>query len=894
MMYVCKEKFVVSLFLLFALCIVAQGAHIPVVSVTETAGPAPLYDWENLINDSGMSGDTHSLADTNDRGDYGAGMGLSYNYPGANLVFDLGEDRQLDDMWIWNYSDHGPSTFFGMKYIQIYIQAEGGPDVAAGYVQIGQHDGTAANQVDLIVDFNGATARYVKFYSAGFGDHNWSGGVYNYCGLGEVRFYDVNPEPDPEPDPNTADLRFENFGYYEADSISYGHFMDKIVIPSDGTKLYEFTNILHFNTHPLYGQADPRRAVKDAANLGYKVFMYTGVFERDHPENWAGLLLQQQAYYAGYEEHMFALMLLDEPDGWGWTRAEVESLVDLARTTLNDGVRLTVNVDNPRGGNVVPRNLDFVLHDYYINAYEMYTRTQYESDMSATLAAIRSQAPDKPIFIIGGCFGGCPDRYNPTPEQQQWYYETAINNPDIIGLVFFILGNSVPGGTGGLWNGEGVISSPESLLLHKEWCRTIVGQTVNSRFEDDFDQYQSQQELEAVYGGVCPTLNIKDHGSNGGQSVKFGPDAQDATHRVFVNDMPGVAEAFLHDSTIGGSGSFGFKAINNAGDHVAVYGGGSSPNYLIRDTANSVTAFDTGCQSLWRWQKVGYVFDGDGVAVYVDSELVYQTTVGWSGGFSTIGGFYELADDPGWGYIDDIKVSSRTIKVSASSQNANCPAVNVVNGSGITSDSHDNNSANMWLSSSDVTAPLHWIKFTFDKAYPITDMRIWNYNEQGFHTKGMKKVTIKYSTDDKNWTAVYVDEIPSADGTSPQQADLTVNFGGVEAKYVAIASSPDVDGNWSNGQYNETGLSEVYLKFGDPATCFDAKIEGYGLGGDFNGDCKVDCVDLSILADSWLECLPPAGVGCSDADLDDFAVLAMQWLGCIDPEDSTCKHLWEL
>lgn len=183
-------RFVACLVAMLGFCIVAGAGHIEVVSVIDTsAAPDPLYDWENLINDSGMSGDTRTLADTHGQGAQGDGMGLSNNYPGANLVFDLGTDYSLDDMWIWNYSDHGPTTVFGMKNVQIYIQADGGEDVAAGYIEIGQHDGTDASPVNIIYDFEGAMARYVKFFTAGFPDHNWSGGVYNFCGLAEVRFY---------------------------------------------------------------------------------------------------------------------------------------------------------------------------------------------------------------------------------------------------------------------------------------------------------------------------------------------------------------------------------------------------------------------------------------------------------------------------------------------------------------------------------------------------------------------------------------------------------------------------------------------------------------------------------------------------------------------------------
>ena len=547
----------------------------------------------------------------------------------------------------------------------------------------------------------------------------------------------------------------------------------------------------------------------------------------------------------------------------------------MAKSTFNDDVPVTMMINDPRTYNLTPRNMDIFLVEFKINAYEMTTKAQYDAEVADLLTACRTQCPGKPIFILGWCAEG-DDRLFPTLEQQGWYYETAINNPDITGLMFYMLGSNAS------VNFLGTISDPNSLSLHKKWGQTVVGQTVNTRFEDHFDQYQNQQQLATVYSGVCPTLDASyDHGSNGGKSAKFGLGSQNATRRVFANDMPGVAEAFLRDNTITGSGHFGFKAINNAGNYIAVYGGGSNSNYLIRDTANSVDAFNTGCSSLWKWQKVSFVFDGSGVEVYVDSELVYSAD-GWTGGFSSIGGFYELPGDPGWGYIDDIRVSSRTIRVQASSQDSNCPAVNVVNGSGITADRHDSNSANMWLTSDKVSVPRHWIKFSFDKVYPITDMRIWNYNENNFYTKGMKKVSIKYSTDDRNWTAVYLGEIPQANGMNNQEADLTVNFAGAEAKYVAITGSADVDENWSNGLYNETGLSEVYFKFGAPATCFEANIESYGLGYDINGDCKVDYIDMGIFADNWLH-----GV-----NFEDFAMLALDWFKCIDPENPACSRPW--
>ncbi|HBR19001.1 MAG: hypothetical protein A2Y13_00670 [Planctomycetes bacterium GWC2_45_44] len=183
---------VVTVVLVIALgfCPVVQGAgHIEVASVEGTAGPAAFYSWNNLINDSGMSGDTRTLADTHDS--VGTNMGLTNNYPQANLVFDLGTDYKISEMWIWNYSDHGPTTVFGMKNVQIYYKADGDPcgPTPLEYIEIPKHDGTSASPVSIIVDFNDVTARYVYFNTEAFPNHNWSGGQYNFCGLGEVRFY---------------------------------------------------------------------------------------------------------------------------------------------------------------------------------------------------------------------------------------------------------------------------------------------------------------------------------------------------------------------------------------------------------------------------------------------------------------------------------------------------------------------------------------------------------------------------------------------------------------------------------------------------------------------------------------------------------------------------------
>ena len=73
------------------------------------------------------------------------------------------------------------------------------------------------------------------------------------------------------------------FGYYNADTDVYGHYMDKMVIPGDTSRLYDFSNLLMLDIGH-WGQADPRRAIIDAANLGYKIMIYgASGYDKDNP-----------------------------------------------------------------------------------------------------------------------------------------------------------------------------------------------------------------------------------------------------------------------------------------------------------------------------------------------------------------------------------------------------------------------------------------------------------------------------------------------------------------------------------------------------------------------------------------------------------------------------------
>jgi hypothetical protein len=145
------------------------------------------------------------------------------------------------------------------------------------------------------------------------------------------------------------------------------------------------------------------------------------------------------------------------------------------------------------------------------------------------------------------------------------------------------------------------------------------------------------------------------------------------------------------------------------------------------------------------------------------------------------------------------------IAAKASGSGTNMGPQNTINGSGLnTADQHSTESTKMWLSNGAKPA---WIQYEFDKVYKLAEMWVWNANQEiesmlGF---GAKDVTIEHSIDGQTWTVLEgVPEFAQAPGTSDYTANTTVDFHGVEAKFVKLT----VNANWG-GVAPQVGLSEV-------------------------------------------------------------------------------------
>ncbi|GMQ80473.1 MAG: hypothetical protein BMS9Abin04_468 [Planctomycetia bacterium] len=175
--------------------------------------------------------------------------------------------------------------------------------------------------------------------------------------------------------------------------------------------------------------------------------------------------------------------------------------------------------------------------------------------------------------------------------------------------------------------------------------------------------------------------------------------------------------------------------------------------------------------------------------------------------------------DPGPGRGWD---TSASIDITASSQHRSRPAVRAIDGSGLNAETGRLHGigpdTEMFLTNHrrfSAAAPAqagsipgaHWIAFEFDRVYPLGEMWIWNYNENRFHTQGMRRVTIRCSAtggrDPAEWTTVFTGELPQAAGLPDQPHHAAIDFHGQRVRHVVIT----VHDNWSSA--GQTFIAEV-------------------------------------------------------------------------------------
>ncbi len=145
------------------------------------------------------------------------------------------------------------------------------------------------------------------------------------------------------------------------------------------------------------------------------------------------------------------------------------------------------------------------------------------------------------------------------------------------------------------------------------------------------------------------------------------------------------------------------------------------------------------------------------------------------------------------------------IATSNAVSNAGVGPERTIDGSGLdAADGHSTDASDMWLGLPAGDDPVY-IQYEFDKVYKLYEMWVWNYNVQfepvlGF---GLKNVTIEYSADGADWTALGDAELARASAQAGYAHNSVVDLQGVAARSVRLT----VNSNW--GMLAQYGLSEV-------------------------------------------------------------------------------------
>ena len=133
----------------------------------------------------------------------------------------------------------------------------------------------------------------------------------------------------------------------------------------------------------------------------------------------------------------------------------------------------------------------------------------------------------------------------------------------------------------------------------------------------------------------------------------------------------------------------------------------------------------------------------------------------------------------------------------------------LVDGSGLDADGlHSVESDDMWLAAPSGADPLT-VSFAFDRVYKMHEMLVWNSNVEfelllGF---GIQNVTVEYSENGADWTALGDAELAQATAQEGYAANTAFDLQGVAAQYVRLTVN---SGFGVSGQF---GLSEVHFMY---------------------------------------------------------------------------------
>jgi len=133
-----------------------------------------------------------------------------------------------------------------------------------------------------------------------------------------------------------------------------------------------------------------------------------------------------------------------------------------------------------------------------------------------------------------------------------------------------------------------------------------------------------------------------------------------------------------------------------------------------------------------------------------------------------------------------------------------------VDGSGLNAaDQHSVEADDMWVSFPPADGSALYIQYEFDGVYKLHELQVWNYNVMfekmlGF---GLKNVTVEYSTDGAEWTALGDIDLNQATAKATYVYNSTIDFQGLPVRYVKLTV------NSGFGMLGQYGLSEVRFMY---------------------------------------------------------------------------------
>lgn len=171
---------------------------VPAVNITATAssyveGRGP----ERTIDGSGLNATGGHSTVLNDMWQTAKGTTLP-----AWIQYEFDKPYKLNKMLVWNYNGASFNAIQGLREVVIEHSMDGTTwTQPAGVSEFPMASGAVDHTADIAVDFGDTAVKYVTITAKS----NYSGGLYNQCGLSEVRLMAVpvaarNPSPEPDAD----------------------------------------------------------------------------------------------------------------------------------------------------------------------------------------------------------------------------------------------------------------------------------------------------------------------------------------------------------------------------------------------------------------------------------------------------------------------------------------------------------------------------------------------------------------------------------------------------------------------------------------------------------------------------------------------------------------------